>query len=102
MSLREIAIAAPLVVMAVVLGVFPKFLLDYTDATIGGFVTRLHPARQTAQFDGNAPSTSNPEGSQQLAGGQRSATTGNRSVKTQIDPGGVTGETPVPRPLRGR
>ena len=50
MSLREIAIAAPLVVMAVVLGVFPKFLLDYTDATIGGFVTRLNPARQTAAF----------------------------------------------------
>jgi NADH-quinone oxidoreductase subunit M len=50
MSLREIAIAAPLIVMAVVLGVFPKLLLDYTDATVGGFVDRLNPARQAAQL----------------------------------------------------
>ncbi len=50
MSLREIAIAAPLIVMAVVLGVFPKLLLDYTDATVGGFVDRLSPARQAAQL----------------------------------------------------
>ena len=48
MSLREIAIAAPLVVMAVVLGVFPKTLLNYTDATIDGLVDQLNPARQSA------------------------------------------------------
>ena len=97
MTLREIAIAAPLVVMAVVLGVFPETLLKYTDATIKGFVKNLNPARQSAQFNGSgnsiAPSTPNPEGSQQLAGGKRSATTGYRYVKTQIDPGGVTGDT---------
>ena len=43
MTLREIAIAAPLVVMAVVLGVFPATLLNYTDATIGGLVHNLAP-----------------------------------------------------------
>ena len=53
MSLREIAIAAPLIVMAVVLGVFPKLLLDYTDATVGGFVDRLNPAQQAAQLSAN-------------------------------------------------
>jgi NADH-quinone oxidoreductase subunit M len=46
MTLREIAIAAPLVVMAVLLGVFPSLLLNYTDETIHGLVERLSPARQ--------------------------------------------------------
>ena len=50
MTLREIAIAAPLVVMAVLLGVFPNALLKYTDYTIKGFVDHLNPARQSAQF----------------------------------------------------
>ena len=50
MTSREIAIAAPLVVMAVVLGIFPKTLLNYTDATINGLVSRLNPARQSAEF----------------------------------------------------
>jgi len=39
--------------MAVVLGVFPKLLLDYTDATVGGFVDRLNPAQQAAQLSAN-------------------------------------------------
>ena len=60
MTLREIAIAAPLVVMAVVLGVFPKTLLEYTDATIKGFVERLNPARQTAGHRPQVPPRSNP------------------------------------------
>ncbi len=57
MTSREIAIAAPLVVMAVVLGIFPETLLKYTDATIKGFVDHLNPARQSAQFSppGAAP-----------------------------------------------
>jgi NADH-quinone oxidoreductase subunit M len=50
MTLREIAIAAPLVVMAVVLGIFPESLLKYTDATIKGFVNHLKPASQAARF----------------------------------------------------
>jgi len=50
MTFREIAIAAPLVVMAVVLGVFPSMLLDYTDATIKGMVNNLNPVRHAAQF----------------------------------------------------
>jgi len=48
MTWREIAIAAPLVVMAVVLGVFPATLLNYTDATIAGLVEQLNPARLSA------------------------------------------------------
>ena len=40
MSFREIAIAVPLVVMAVVLGVFPGMLLDYTKPTLKKFVER--------------------------------------------------------------
>ena len=97
MTRREIAIAAPLLVMAVALGVFPNSLLQYTDATIKGFVDHLNSARQSAEFGGIRNSdvslTSNPEGSQQLAGGKRSATTGDRRVKTQIDPEGVTEDT---------
>jgi len=50
MNLREIGIAAPLVVMAVMLGIYPKALLDYTNPTIGGLVNRLNPARQSAQL----------------------------------------------------
>ena len=50
MSLREIAIAAPLVVMAVVLGIFPAILLRYTDATINGLVDKLNPARHAVPF----------------------------------------------------
>jgi NADH-quinone oxidoreductase subunit M len=50
MTPREIAIAAPLVVMAVVLGVFPNTLLKYTDSTISGLVNRLNVARQSAEF----------------------------------------------------
>jgi NADH:ubiquinone oxidoreductase subunit 4 (subunit M) len=48
MTWREIAIAAPLVVMAVVLGVFPATLLNYTDATVAGLVEQLNPARLSA------------------------------------------------------
>jgi hypothetical protein len=48
MTLREIAIAAPLLVMAVVLGVYPAALLNYTNATIGGLVQQLNPARLSA------------------------------------------------------
>ena len=44
MSLREIAIAAPLVVMAVVLGVFPAALLQYTDKTVARMVDKIAPA----------------------------------------------------------
>ncbi len=50
MTLREIAIAVPLVVMAVVLGVFPNTLLKYTDATMKGFVDHLNPARQAVSI----------------------------------------------------
>ncbi|MGA2254018.1 MAG: NADH-quinone oxidoreductase subunit M [Thermoguttaceae bacterium] len=56
MSVREIAIAAPLVVMAVVLGIFPKTLLNYTDATINGLVDRLNPARHSALLSPSAES----------------------------------------------
>jgi NADH-quinone oxidoreductase subunit M len=66
MTLREIAIAAPLVVMAVVLGIFPAALLKYTDATIKGFVDHLNPARQAARFSppGAAPgATAKPQAS---------------------------------------
>ena len=38
-------------------------------------------------------SAPNPKGSQQLAGGKRSATTGSRCVRTPIDPEGVTAGT---------
>jgi hypothetical protein len=55
MSLREIAIAAPLVFLAVLLGVFPTALLNYTDATIGGLVKQLNPARVSAVADSSSP-----------------------------------------------
>ena len=38
MSLREIAIAVPLVVMAIVLGVYPRAMLDYSTPTINRLV----------------------------------------------------------------
>ena len=41
MSRREIAIAAPLVVMALLLGVYPRALLDYTTPTTDGLVNTL-------------------------------------------------------------
>ena len=41
MTRREIGIAAPLVVMAVLLGVYPRALLDYTAPTIGRMVDNL-------------------------------------------------------------
>ena len=41
MSLREIAIAAPLVVMAIVLGVYPRAMLDYSTPTINRLVNNL-------------------------------------------------------------
>jgi hypothetical protein len=36
--------------MAVVLGVFPGLLLNYTNATIGGLAERLNPSRSSAPF----------------------------------------------------
>jgi NADH-quinone oxidoreductase subunit M len=48
MTGREIAIAVPLVVMSVVLGVFPSLLLKYTDATINDLVLRANPVRHAA------------------------------------------------------
>jgi NADH-quinone oxidoreductase subunit M len=57
MTLREIAIAVPLVVMAVVLGIYPKALVDYTNPTIGGLVDRLTVAKRSAEF---SPSAAEP------------------------------------------
>jgi len=50
MNSREIAIAAPLVMMALVLGVFPKTLLNYTNATLRDLVGNLQPVRQSAKL----------------------------------------------------
>jgi NADH-quinone oxidoreductase subunit M len=61
MTLREIAIAAPLLVMSVLLGVFPTALLNYTDATIGGLVKNLSPARYSAPASPQLP-PSEPSG----------------------------------------
>jgi NADH-quinone oxidoreductase subunit M len=64
MTSREIAIAAPLVVMAVLLGVYPAAVFDYTVPTINGMANRLAawtqrdesaPARVITQ-DGDGPS----------------------------------------------
>src|SRR5271157_1759479 len=57
MSFREIAIAAPLVVIAVVLGIITNTLLRYTNETIRGFVDKLTPVKQSAEFSpsGAAP-----------------------------------------------
>ncbi|MBN1911264.1 MAG: NADH-quinone oxidoreductase subunit M [Pirellulales bacterium] len=41
MTPREIAIAAPLLILAVILGVYPKALLDYTEPTINQNVQEL-------------------------------------------------------------
>jgi NADH-quinone oxidoreductase subunit M len=72
MSRREIAIAVPLVVLAVVLGIFPLTLLDYTSPTIGhmadqltawsehrdGAKTAVHPAKpQPSRNAGNTQSS---------------------------------------------
>jgi NADH-quinone oxidoreductase subunit M len=49
MSRREIAIAAPLVAMAIVLGVYPRLLLDYTTPTIDRMVGNLAGWTQRAE-----------------------------------------------------
>jgi NADH-quinone oxidoreductase subunit M len=51
MTRREIAIAAPLVLMAVVLGVYPRAVLDYTTPTVSRMVDNLV---QKAATDGRA------------------------------------------------
>lgn len=61
MSRREIAIAAPLIVMAVLFGVYPRALLDYTDTTINKMVDNLtdwskeHAKPQVADADSLVP-----------------------------------------------
>ena len=49
MSLREIAIAVPLVVMAIVLGVYPRAMLDYSTPTINHLADNL--TRWTVKAD---------------------------------------------------
>ena len=53
MSLREIAIAAPLVVLAIVLGVYPRAMLDYTTPTINRLADNL--TDWTMKADQNSP-----------------------------------------------
>jgi NADH-quinone oxidoreductase subunit M len=60
MTYREIAIAAPLVMMALLLGIFPSMLLKYTDATINGLVNRLNPATRSASFSPPGAASAEP------------------------------------------
>jgi NADH-quinone oxidoreductase subunit M len=49
MSRREIAIAVPLVALAIVLGVYPRALLDYTTPTINKMVDDLAATTQKTE-----------------------------------------------------
>jgi NADH-quinone oxidoreductase subunit M len=82
MNKREISIAVPLVVMAVVLGVYPRALLDYTSPTIDRTVSGLaawtaamkEPAAEGASPINRFPEVQSPPAVQPLLDLQRPKT----------------------------
>jgi NADH-quinone oxidoreductase subunit M len=60
MTRREIGIAAPLVVMAVLLGVYPRALLDYSTPTVNSLVERLSEYGRRADADPHQKPWKNP------------------------------------------
>ena len=83
MTRREIGIAAPLVVMAVLLGVYPRALLDYTTPTIGRMVDNLAQWSDTtrSQTPPRAPATPRKPGTPSPL--QPASTPEKTPVKTQ-------------------
>jgi NADH-quinone oxidoreductase subunit M len=61
MTLREFSIAAPLLALAILFGVYPRALLDYMQPSVDKTVvdlatwTRTHEPVRTAQFVSDAP-----------------------------------------------
>jgi NADH-quinone oxidoreductase subunit M len=91
MALREIAIAAPLVVMAVVLGVYPAALLNYTDATIGGLVRRLNAAQQSTSIGVKPVAAENSSRDQNV--GWTAESVPNKKAAVEVQPTNVVKKT---------